>query len=274
MVADFFLRTYPKDYRWLPFLFRSLERHARGWRDVVLVFPFEGPGDDFAAELAALEVFVPLKETAERLRAAGALSGKIIVQTCPVYQDDYLGQCLTKLMAWQYSSADEVCFLDSDLVLVQPLTPRTLHAPGDGRPVIEIRDWADSGNALTAWFGITKTLLHGDSPPYETMCRHPFQYPTPFLRRAFEAAYQELMTVDRHISEFNYLGNYAFLRERDAFLFLRPDHLHQEGLDAPDFHASDLVRQFRSWDGLTPAVKAELKALGYWTAEDDAHAGR
>lgn len=96
------------------------------------------------------------------------------------------------------------------------------------------------------------------------MCRHPFQYPTPFLRRAWTFAQERVLKVDRHISEFNYLGNYARLHEPEEFIFQRPDHLHHEGLPTPDFHSSDWVRQFRSWDGLTPEVEAELRKLDLW----------
>lgn len=265
MIADFFLRTYPKDYQWLPFLFRSLERHARGWRDIVIVIP---SSSGLEAWKLAVTNFnrqaIDLKVWAERLRQAGALTGKIHLFNCEEFKDDYLGQCLTKLQAWKYTDADEVCFLDSDLVFTRgPFFPSSLHPKGFS-PIIEIRDWADAGAALPAWFEVTKWLLGGDSPPYETMCRHPFQYPAQFLRRAWNFAEERLGQVNRRISEFNYLGNYARLYEPGQFVFRQPDHLHQEGLPTPDFHPSDWVRQFRSWDGLTPEVEAELRMLDLW----------
>jgi len=216
-----------------------------------------------------MHTVINVEETNKRLRAAGALSGRIIFIHGKTYADDYLGQCLTKLQAWRYSDADEVCFLDSDLVFTRgPFYPESSHL--DGMPCIEVREWSEAGAALPAWFEITKVLL-GEAPPYETMCRHPFQYPTPFLRRAWRFAEPRLLalqTGNRHISEFNYLGNYAVLHEPQHFCLRRPTKLHQEGLTAPDYCADDWVRQFRSWDGITPDVEAALRALGYWTVED------
>lgn len=264
MIADLFLRTYHRDYQWLPFLLRSLERHARRWRKLIIVIPFEGDFEAWKAAVSVLELYVPLKAWGERLRAVGTLSDVIFVTSCPTYKDDYLGQCLTKLQAWKYSDADDVCFLDSDLVFTRgPFLPSSLN-PVAFRPIIEIREWSEAGAALPAWFEVTKHLLGGDSPPYETMCRHPFQYPTQFLRRAWNFAEPRLLEIERHISEFNYLGNYARLHEPENFVFSRPPQLHQEGLPTPDYHPDDWVRQFRSWDGITPEVEEELKKLSLW----------
>lgn len=264
MIADLFLRTYPGDFQWLKFLFRSLERHARGWRDLVLVLPYEGPPTGWNQLLAdlAVDLGVSINAWADRLRAVDALTGKIAVWSCQTYKDDYLGQCLTKLRAWEYTSADDVAYLDSDLVLVRPWTPTTLRH-FDGRSIVEYREWADAGAALSAWHDVTKTLLRGQAPPFETMCRHPFQYPVQFVRRAYEAM-RHLAIEDRRISEFNYLGNYAILHERDSFYLRRPPQLHREDGGAPDFSPDDLVYQFWSWGGITAEVEAKLKELGYW----------
>jgi hypothetical protein len=267
LIADLFLRTYPKDYKWLPYLFRSLERHATDWRNLVIVFPFEGTPEGFKVALAELEAAVPLKEWGTRLRKGRTITGKIEVHTCrKEFRDDYIGQCVTKLHAWEYSDADSVCFLDSDLVFVKNFNPLTLHGGPDFlRPTIEIREWGEAGDALKVWFEITRKLLHGESPPYETMCRHPFQYPTQFIRRAWNALKDVPIMDGTHISEFNYLGNYAMLHEPHNFNFERPAQLHKEnGSGTPDHCDSDLVFQFWSHDGPeSPKVQEKLRELGY-----------
>jgi hypothetical protein len=266
MIADLFLRTYPADYKWLPFLFRSLLKHARCWRDLIITLP--RPSDaiigasggsevSWLGQLAALDTAlgVPFKTWAERFREKGVITGKIHVFQCDThYPDDYLGQCITKLRAWEYTDADEVAFLDSDNVLLREWNPCTLRG-FETKPLIEVRDWNDSGQAKVAWFDITEHLL-GDVPPYETMCRHPFQYPVQFLRRAYALAATKLvgvMKAGRKISEFNYLGNYAVLHEPDSFVFR-----------APQSQGPDVVKQFWSYGGLNFEVEDELRRLGLW----------
>lgn len=259
MISDLFLRTYPADYKWIPYLFRSLVRHARGWRDLIIVLPRPahdilcasgGPEVSWYGQLNALDAAIgrECREWAELLRSAGAITGKIHIYQCDThYKDDYLGQCVTKLRAWEFTSADEVAFLDSDNVLLREWRPEML------RGFLEVRPWDESGQAKAVWHEITKHLLELD-PPYETMCRHPFQYPVQFLRRAYGAVADKLVEVARagkKISEFNYLGNYAVLREPETFSFRPPQ-------------GPDIVKQFWSYGGLNFEVEDDLRRLGLW----------
>jgi len=153
---------------------------------------------------------------------------------------------VTKLQAWEYSSADEVLYLDSDLVLIHDLEPTTRSG------IIEVRPWDDAGDAAY-WRPITEHLL-GVVTPYETMVRHPFQYPVQLVRRCLE----HIGGVDRflglgrttHFSEFNLLGNYAYLLEHRSVTCI--------------YWQPEFVKQFYSYDGLTPAVEDVLRDFGYW----------
>lgn len=258
MIADLFLRTYPNDYKWVPYLFRSLERHARDWRDLVIVLPRPPFGSDvtFEQQISGLNASIahPLETWAARFRAAETIYGRISVQRCDQhYPDDYLGQCVTKLRAWEFSDADQIAFLDSDIVLLREWLPRTLCQSGALRTIIEVRDWDAALDAKRAWHGITAELL-GKDPPYETMARHPFQYPAQFLRRVWGSVADRMRIIEasgRRISEFNLLGNYAIIHEPDSFLMLDPD-------------GPDLAKQFWSYAGITPEVEAVMRQLGYW----------
>lgn len=252
MIADLFLRTYPNDYKWLPYLFRSLARHARGWSDLVIVLPRPPAGSEvtFGQQISELNAAIvrPLDEWATRFREAGTLLGRIGVFRCAEhYPDDYLGQSITKLRAWEFSSADEIGFIDSDLVFLHDWSPMMDYGG------IEVREWDEAHDAKRAWYGITAELL-GQEPPLETMCRHPFQYPAQFIRRVWDSVSDKVRSVvssGRHISEFNLLGNYAFIHERNFFRFIPPV-------------GPDMVKQFWSYAGITPNVEAELRRLGYW----------
>lgn len=237
MVADLFLRTYPGDYAWLPFLFRSLARHARGWRRLVVVTPTGN--------------LYPLVGVDPRL--------PIVYCNCSHYTDDYVGQQITKLRAEEYTDADEICYLDSDLVLLKALTPDTLRAPS-GKLILETREWSESGQALAAWFNVTKTLLGEVEPPFETMARHPFQYPTAFVTRVWDSVRRVMLFPNQKISEFNLLGNYAYLYEPDLFEFRNVGAIG-DSIASP--REGDIVRQFWSRGGITAEVAAELMGLGY-----------
>ena len=237
MIVDIFLRTYDRDSQWLPFLFRSLVCHARGFRQLIVVTP----EDSLVVIKPVVERFAPM------LLFAGAVTS-FRVETCDHWPDDYAGQQLSKLQAWQYSSADEVLYLDSDLVLIRGVTPFTRRGP------IEVRLWADAGEAVR-WKNSTEQLL-GLETPYETMCRHPFQYSVQLVRRCYEhiGGAARLLTVcppPRHFSEFNLIGSYAHLVEQYPVM-----------LTTDDDWQTDVVKQFYSVGGITAEVEVYLRQLG------------
>jgi len=80
MTVDLFLRTYNKDVQWLPFLFRSLCRHARGFRKLIVVTP--SASTDVVKQ--AVDRF------SSRLVISGAVS-EVVLAECSVWPDDYNG---------------------------------------------------------------------------------------------------------------------------------------------------------------------------------------
>lgn len=243
MICDLFLRTFSGDHQWIPFLLRSMTKHVRGFRKLIVVQP-EGQAFPNA------EVFAPLVD-GESVRA-------IRLDHCPVYPDDYIGQQISKMRSWEYSDADEICFLDSDLVFVREFTPDTNREYTDcgyGDLVIEGRTWESLGtDQATCWRKPTADLL-GQDPPFETMARHPFQYSRSMIQRCYNGIGGEaaLLKFDRinPFSEFNPLGNWAILRE---------------GAEAVpiDLQARpDVVKQFWSHAPIAEC-EAELRSLGVW----------
>lgn len=237
MIVDLFLRTYSKDVKWLPFLFRSLIRHARGFNKLVVVTPIEA------------NVSPVVDGYRYRLIDAGAVTAVALEECDTNLDDDYNGQQVTKLEAYRYSSADEALYLDSDLVFIRDVDPTTRHG------LIEARPWADAGQAII-WRGITEQLLMCETY-YETMCRHPFQYPVQLVRRCFDHIgglhAVAALPPGQHISEFNLIGNYATLIEHRLVTWVRD----------PAWKP-DVVKAFWSHGGITDAVAEELKQLGYW----------
>jgi hypothetical protein len=242
MTVDLFLRTYPADYQWLPFLLRSLGRHVRGFRNLITVWPL---GASYPREQLRQEVV-------DMLIGSGVVSGWR-ADLCPIYPDDYVGQQITKLRCHEYTDADEVCFLDSDLVFVRDFTPESL------KPFhVECRPWDSVGKAQ-CWYPPTKILLRED-PPYETMTRHPFQFPTAMIKRCYEHVGGEtaLLGFGAHFSEFNLLGNWAILHEG------APTKIVGLGDSTQEQRRDDFVLQGWSWGGVDAKVEAKMRELGYW----------
>jgi hypothetical protein len=97
---DLLIRSYYRDRRWLGILLRSIERYVTGFRRAVVVVP---------------------TTSVDRLDPA-AFSGRPWTRlvTCPTFENDYLGQQVTKLYADCYSDAPVVLHLDSDQVFHSP----------------------------------------------------------------------------------------------------------------------------------------------------------
>jgi FkbM family methyltransferase len=238
VIADLFLRTYRRDYQWLPYLFRSLNRHARGWRRLIIVVP-EGQERDFP----------DLPELAEP-----EFCEAVDFATSPVYQNDYIGQQISKLRAWELTDADAIGYLDSDMVFTRPFVAGALPGPSMGAHPdgIGARPWSAAGAARDAWYEPTRDLL-GFEPTHETMCRHPFVYRRETIQGCYEHAGGEEGLLDyvarTGFSEFNLLGNFAISRGCPTY---RPS-------------GPELQRQFRSYDGLTAEVREWLALNGYAT---------
>jgi hypothetical protein len=239
--VDLFLRTYPADYGWLPFLFRSMLRHVRGFRALVIVYPCDQVGPPAIAEWG------------RRLIDAGCIETFQSVPTDRGYPDDYVGQQITKLRSFEFTDADEVCFLDSDLVFVRDFTPESKR-PG----IVECRPWDAVGKAQ-CWYQPTKILLR-EEPLYETMARHPFQYPRSLIERcyAYVGGEAALLGFGAHFSEFNLLGNFAVNHAGFAPVMMNTGDSTQED------RVDDWVHQGWSWGGVNEKVEAKMRELGYW----------
>jgi hypothetical protein len=237
MICDLFLRTFPGDYKWLPFLFRSMTNHVRGFRDLIVVTPTGA---------------ISPRDYVERNLGHGPVKSMARFAECPIYPNDYIGQQVTKLRSWEYSDADEICFLDSDMVFKRAFGPWGLHKEGDEKPIVEVRPWEHVGNAQ-CYRESTRAIL-GVDPPFETMARHPFQYSRSMIQRCYDGVGGEsrLLAMGAPLSEFNLLGNWAITREGappvPVDMAARPD----------------IVRQFWSRGGITAEVEAELRQLGVW----------
>lgn len=233
MIADLYLVSHERDYAWIPFLFKSIVKHVRGFRQLHLVVP----------------ACRGLPESVDILRRAGM---PVVGGTIQPWLNSYVGQGAAKMMAWERCDADAICFVDSDLIFVKEFTPQSMLTNGKIR--IEWTPWELVGSAQ-CWREGTRALLRSESA-FETMQRHPYMYLTQTIRRAYHHVDGESGYMAAHgPSEFNLLGNYAYRHEREAYSFVPLDPMSKR---------SAFVREFWTHGGITAEVEAELKAHGFW----------
>ncbi|HJX66269.1 MAG TPA: hypothetical protein VJ860_20210 [Polyangia bacterium] len=250
LVTDLFLITYPKDYDWIPYLFRSIARNVSGYDRLIVVVEEGEP-----SPLDILRAHGPRNWTVERSRR---YTGTDVVP--------YIGQSIEKLRAWEYTSADRVVIVDSDCVFARPVDLATDPDAGVARPVLLWRPWEEAGDA-NCWHDTTATLL-GFEPPYETMCRHPFCFPTWMLHQLWEhMGGEEVLRASERVSDFNLMGNFALAKHPEKFRAIRwdgpVDNHAPDGKElGPDVPRA-WVHQFWSHHRAAhPDVRVELEKLG------------
>ena len=244
--TDLFLVTYPPDYPWLPYLWRSLPR-ATGWRDLIVVIE---DGDEAP----------PLPVGARLLRCPRYRGTDM---PAPARGPGHLGQQIEKMGAWRYTCADRILWLDSDLVFTRPVDLQTDESISLERPWVYPCRWDHAGPCAVHRAGTAK-LLEFD-PPGETMARHPFVLPTRIVEECWNhvGGVRGIVSAPE-MSEFNVLMSYAMVKHPDAVRVAWHEH---ETLRDPDTWEvigqmpPACMGQFYSKAGVE-AAQETLRALG------------
>lgn len=203
MDCALFIRSYWKDLDWLGHCLAAVERYCSDFAETVVVLPERSGAWARRRQWPAFARF----------------------EVAPDYDDDYLGQQVSKLHADQWTDCGLICHLDSDCLFQRPTRPSDLLV--DGRPRIVTRPNAPLGRHYP-WRGCTEAFL-GMPVELDFMCRPPFVFPRG-LYAELRAYCDERhgVPLDRYVlsrpprgfSEFNALGTYAWHRHRDAFAFV------------------------------------------------------
>ncbi|OEJ23078.1 hypothetical protein AR457_38500 [Streptomyces agglomeratus] len=186
-----------------------------------------------------------------------AIGGEVRLEVCPDYRDDYLGQQVTKLYADDFTAADLICHVDSDVVFTRPVSPPDLLA--GGRPWIVRRAVADLGRHRP-WLASTESFL-GRPIAYDFIQRPPFTYPR-WLYPEVRALSLERhgIPLDRYVmrcpargfSEFNVLGAHAYTTHRTSFTWYDAHTLEE---------APRLCGWYWSRAGIDAGLRRELELI-------------
>jgi FkbM family methyltransferase len=242
-----FIRTYPGDYEWLNYCLRSIAKYCRGFQKMWIVSPEEAPPGG-PRDLPA---------------AVYACDWKVIP---PELEDGYLDQQVTKLYADVITrcEVDFYLHIDSDVILNRPVTPEsflTIDAPNDGdleRQVVW--PYTPYKNVDTPWQPVIEKFM-GHPVENEFMRRLPIMVPRWLYAKMREYCFRQhgvplcdyiRMQPPRAFSEFNALGAYAYTHHHDKCVWLNT-------LDT--VIPGPFAKQFHSWGGITPEIKAEMENI-------------
>ena len=232
MTADLFIRSYYKDFRWLTFCLRSVAKYAHGFRKVILVVP---------------------ESSASRLDRS-SFEGDIDIQLCGNFEDDYLGQQVTKLYADLYTDADFICHIDADCLFWRDTRPDDLMQCG--RAIISITPYSLFPKER-AWQRLSEEFMT-HPVQHDFMRRQPFLFPRWLYsecRIYAEAVHQQSLSAyvlsrfPGGFSEYNALGALAYHRFHDRFVW------RERRVWAPD---ESVCRWFWSWGGISGATQREI----------------
>lgn len=215
--CDIFIKSTPKDYEWLSYCRRSIDKFATGFGKVILVIPKSEEGSPESIGLyvnGVIDDWMP-----------GNHKIQIKAIEVPEYgEDHYLSQQVFKMHAGTFSDADYFLYIDSDTIFTKPVTPETFFK--DGKPIWLMTPWQDAGDL--PWKAIMQKFM-GREPPFEFMRRMGQVIPRWLLIKFREFCEEKHgMTLDKYImsqpsrsfSEFNVIAFYAYEFHRDKFTWI------------------------------------------------------
>ena len=224
--VDLVVKTFPGDYAWLPYLYRSIDKYVTGYCQVVVIIEkqYHDPPMPVGGRLVRCQTYEGTAVPSSR------------------------GVPIERLGAWRYSDADVLVFVDSDCVFCRPVDLQTDPTINLARPVVLWTEWAGSG-PCEKWRAPARAAL-GFDPPVLAMCRYPFVFKRETLRACWDfcGGEKRLRTVD--LTDWEVIGNYAMTKRPDDVTKLHAGHA---GLAC--------VRQFWNQGGAThPLSQADIDA--------------
>ncbi len=233
MTCSIFIKSFPKDFPFLAYCLRSIQKFARGFSETVVLIP-----DDSDLRLTQERV-VKVHEPASNGQMHGA---------------GYVYQQVLKMSADKYCPSDFICHMDSDTVFTRPVTPDDLMI--DGKPLWLMTPFVEimpTDKNLPAHFESIKAFS-GIPPEFEYMRRHSQVIPRwaygcfrDYVQTLHGQSFESWAMAQkfRGVTEFNLIGHFLH-REFPNFI-----HFHDTRFGVPE----GFVHQEWSWNGLTPEMR-------------------
>ena len=257
MKTSIFIKSYKDDYKWLRYCLESIAKFVTGYEQIVVVIPED--------ELPHLLIALRLSDkhyTRVTSKTSIVYFGNLTIAVKEVEEhgNPYLFQQVVKMEAWKYTDSEIICYCDSDCVFSRPVN---ISEYATDKPLILFDDYENVGDAK-CWKEITEKTI-GHEVNIEFMRQHPFIYlrstvqmTCDHIERLHGVSVSEyiLSQPGTHFSEFNAVGAYAYLCERDNYRFA--EARQQTGHERHVYNEHKIIQQWWSYSGLT---KEELRKI-------------
>ena len=275
MQTDLFYKTYPGDYQFLEHSLKSAKRHAQGFRNIVIVTdhghldalrdmvePLDIPSLKIFELDRALDIYAPNK-LPRPLRKLMRSFLKMIGSSRRIIKQEEFGYETQKAVKcdWlQWSDADAVLQIDSDMILTAPLEAKQLFK--EQKPVWLRLPWSTCNKKQikywqrgSLWFyGLAKSQYSYMTSPGFFLTRELTEKFKHYAQSKHHCGVYRLFSNPRfpELSEYELLGLFAEINQLDTpYYFEDEANAETEGLRLP-------MKQFWSWGGLTDEVKQKL----------------
>lgn len=245
MTTDIFIKTYHKDFVWLPYCLKSIHKFSSGFRNIVIVADNDGhkiPDEYLIDNCKVYYVDLPVKRPSNVEHGLG-----------------YLWQQSIKLTWYNYSDADAVLIMDSDEMFTVPITPDSFKK--DGKFKWNFRDWSKAGTGI-CWRPSTDFIL-GINTQYDAMGITGFilQKETSIALKNYICSLHSTDSIwDTFVkynmptaSEFNVFG--SFILHSDSLEYTKVFDYNRENC------INYTILKSWSWGGLSAAEKQKREAI-------------
>jgi FkbM family methyltransferase len=234
-----FFKSFKPDIKWLKWSLRFLGKNWKSDSQIVISTPFD-----------CIDAILALQDT------IGKPIKHVVIEQWS--DNPYNHQQWVKMMADQYCDGDLITFMDSDAMMLVPCSLEELCE--EGRPILWYTEY-ERISRTESWQASVENVMWL-WPKYEFMRRFPLTYHRDTLSSC--RGHIECLANGRSIhdmlherpayswSEFNLIGFYAFVFERDRYSWK-----HTDEIDGVKYRWHEPVRQFHSVAEWTPEV------LGY-----------
>jgi hypothetical protein len=248
-IIDIFIKTYHKDFVWLYYCIKSINKYARNFRRIIVVSDNDGNEiPEIIRNIMPLQVFyTDLPEHIPR----------------NIYQSlGYLWQQVVKMQWADYTDADAALVIDSDELLCEELSSADL-LNNDGNFYWFYRDWETVGDAI-CWKKPTSQVLKIE-PRYEAMCISGFVFEKNTTKRLIEYIkklhnVETLLEIfDNNVnmfSEFNTYGTFIDLIDTDNKIYTKKINIDNYN----EYYNSKFIKSW-SWGGLKEDDKSNRERI-------------
>jgi len=229
MSVSIFIRTYHRDLKWLNYCLQSIHKNLVGWSEIVICIP-----------------------TGQEPLLSHLTNEKVV--TSKIYKDDYNGQQISKIKAFEHCKGDYILFVDSDVIFKPGADVRDYFH--ENKPIILKAKYESVCEAI-CWKKPTEKLFN-ETVEYEYMrfCPEIFHRETLIkFNESFPDIENYIINQPyRQFSEFNVLGFYAEKMQPEDYSIIDVTN------GVPEYLPENKSVQKWSWGGISEEIKTELES--------------